>query len=208
MLSHSIETPCRNILTIILCWKSTIGMKNPSVRGGYGYHGQTHGVWTGFWLCFWKLHACGIFYLKMPWYYVTKKSILYSILRTQNTPTLCSNTPPKIGWDVTVGVFTLLVPIFWSRNLWKKTHLDGKPIFYGGLTFLFHQEFHQSNRNLSQNITVSYVCAQWDRHLLLITLLPCSHHGVYFCHTMMLAAAGSYRHRCHSFAQSKHKDPI
>ncbi len=96
---------------INVCWKSTVGMKNPSVRGGYGYNGQTHGVRTGCGLSFWKLHACGIIYQKMPWYYVKKKSILYFILHTQNTPTLCSNTPPKIGWDVTVGVFTLLAPI-------------------------------------------------------------------------------------------------
>jgi hypothetical protein len=44
--------------------------------------------------------------------------------------------------------------------------------------------------------------------LLLITLLPCYYCGVNFCHTMTLAAAGSYRHHCHSVAQSKHKDFI
>jgi hypothetical protein len=30
--------------------------------------------------------------------------------------------------------------------------------------FKFHQEFYQSNRHLSQNITVSYICTQQDRH--------------------------------------------
>jgi hypothetical protein len=44
--------------------------------------------------------------------------------------------------------------------------------------------------------------------LLLITLSPCYHCGVYFCHTMTLVAAGSYRQLCHSVAQSKRKDLI
>ncbi len=43
--------------------------------------------------------------------------------------------------------------------------------------------------------------------LLLIFLSPC-YRGVNFCHTMKLAAAGSYRCHCNSIAQSKCKDLI
>ncbi len=54
-----------------------------------------------------------------------KNLTLYSILRTWNAPTFCSNTPPKWGiWDVTVGVFLLLVPIHGMGNP-EKNHLDG-----------------------------------------------------------------------------------
>jgi hypothetical protein len=60
-----------------------------------------------------------------------KKSILYSILHSQNTPTLCSNTPPKMGiWDVTVGVFTLLVLIQGAGTFEKKSISIKQPIFY------------------------------------------------------------------------------
>ncbi len=44
--------------------------------------------------------------------------------------------------------------------------------------------------------------------LLLLTLSPFYYCSVYFCHTMMLAATGSYRHHCYSVAQSKRKDLI
>ncbi len=51
-------------------------------------------------------------------------------------------------------------------------------MYYRGVTFLFHWEFHLSNRHLSQNIIVSYVCTQQNRHLtacyhLAIFLLRC-----------------------------------
>jgi hypothetical protein len=80
-----------------------------------------------------------------------KKSILYSILHTQNTPIFCSNTPPKMGYlrcDSRGIHVTGTYP--WSRNLRKiKFHLNGITNFLRGVAFLFHRIFHQSNRHLS-----------------------------------------------------------
>ncbi len=66
---------------------------------------------------------------KMPWYY-KQKSILYSILHSQNTPTFCSNTPPKMGYlrYDSRGVM-LLVPIH-RAGTGKKTISMEWPIVY------------------------------------------------------------------------------
>ncbi len=71
------------------------------------------------WVVLWKSLGHGIIHPKMPWYYI-KKSILYSILCTQNTPTLCSNTPLKMGYfrcDSRGIYVTGTYPR--SRNSWK-----------------------------------------------------------------------------------------
>ncbi len=51
----------------------------------------------------------------------------------------------------------------------------------------------------------------WDPTYVRVQIrYPSPHHpilvlyqGVYFCHTMVMAAAGSFRRHCHSGAQSK-----
>jgi hypothetical protein len=71
--------------------------ENLAVRGGYGCHGQTHGVQTWVVGCAFE-NLLGVeipFKDALP---LCKKTILYSILHTRNTPTLRSNTPPKMGY--------------------------------------------------------------------------------------------------------------
>ncbi len=84
-----------------VCCNSTIVMKIGTSWEGTDVRVKLVGCRTGLWVVL--LQA--LFYPKMPWYYV-KKSFLYFILHTHNTPTFYSNV-----WDVTVGVFMLLVPI-------------------------------------------------------------------------------------------------
>jgi hypothetical protein len=80
-----------------------------------------------------------------------------------------------------------------SRNSQKKSHLDGITNFLRGCYVFFHQEFHRSNRHLSQKTIGSYVHKSRDevpysslhsRHAFI---------AVSIFATMMLAAAGSYR---------------
>jgi hypothetical protein len=65
--------------------------------GGDKYHDRIHGVRTWVVGCAFE-NLLGVEILSKNNLILCKtKSILYSILRTQNTPTCCSNTTPKNG---------------------------------------------------------------------------------------------------------------
>jgi hypothetical protein len=75
--------------------------ENWAVMGGYGCHGQTHGVRT--WVVGCPLASLlGVeyeqYYIQKRLDIMLKNSILYSILRTRNTPIICSHAPPKMGY--------------------------------------------------------------------------------------------------------------
>ncbi len=129
-----------SIKILLLRWKS-------------GRRGRVQMSWSNSWsadlgcgLCSCKSlghRIWAIFYPKTPWHYV-KKSILYSILRTLNTPKLCSNTPPKMlylrcdsrGIYVT-GTYSR------SRNSWKKNCLNGRTNFLQWFSkYHFHKAHH------------------------------------------------------------------
>jgi hypothetical protein len=62
------------------------------------YHGETCGVRTWVVDCAFENLLGMEIPSKNALILCKEKSILYSILRIQNTPTCCSNTPPKVGY--------------------------------------------------------------------------------------------------------------
>ncbi len=82
---------------------------------------------------------------------------------------------------MTVGVFALLVLIHGAGTHEKKSISMEEPTFYGGVMFLFHCTFHQSNRHLSQNTIGSYIHKSGDKvpHSL-VPYLHMFYPGVFF----------------------------
>ncbi len=101
---------------IFVCWKSAVAMKIwPSGEGTDTSWSNPWGADLGCGLCFWKSLGHGILAMihpKRPWYYVKQNPSSIPSWATK-IPLHCTQIPlQKWGiWDVTVGVFTLLVPI-------------------------------------------------------------------------------------------------
>jgi hypothetical protein len=139
-----------------------------------------------------------------------KKNILYSILRTQNTPTFCSNAPPKMGYlrCDSMGYFCYWYLSMEQELVQKKSSQWNNQFTIGVLCFYSIQNFINLIGTCLKIVLCSTYVHDETGTLLLVTLSPYYYHRVYFFHAITLAAAGSYRCHYHSTAQAQHKDLI
>ena len=108
-------------------------------------------------------------------------------------------------WVVTVGVFTVLVLFHGAGTREKKSSQWNNQFSMG----VFHVHSIQYSIDL---ISICLKIVRCPTYITVETRYPTPRYpismfyqGVYFCHTMALVAAGSYRCHPHSSAQSKRK---